>query len=623
MGTIEALETMIVKSFRNLGTYIGRKPTQVIIVMLMMSSLMSLGILRLGEVNNVRTEYSPNNAPSRIEHAVAMNFLGQNGTLDPVYILIKARDAGSLLRDEYRKALIQYITFLKLYDPNNQITYTYPSIDLFGSLIFIGNNAYGVVLEEGSNLIKSFSTAIINLFISAQEDEILSEWQLEIQRQCKGKNFELLDLGIASDCLVSLEVRRMGLETAPVLFGSVSAMIFFVVISSFSRNPVKSKPWESLIGSLIPILAILTSTGILSLCGLQYQSIVIVTFFLVLAVGVDDIFIILRAWDRTNTVVSVPERLMKTLENAGPSITISSLTNALSFGIGIFSSTPAVRTFSIYSSLAIIVCYFFQLILFTAVLALSGKREQSNYQALFCCFKADSSARNQFTEKMSHLQIWIIKSWSSVITAWYVRALLVLILVLYYYISYLGILKTEIKISVDKMVLPDSYLHDFQFLLDNVLRNMQPITVFVMNPGDLRDPDRLNGIKSLVLEYEHSLFSYGNESTVFWLQQYEKFSSFYSESEDFTYIDVPAFLKSTTYFSLNSFIHMNESACNDNQPECISSFFFITNFHGVCDLIKINDFVSDLSQTVVIVDEVVNKAFTKINITCTLERFGT
>ncbi|KAM3719611.1 Patched-related protein [Dirofilaria immitis] len=573
MGTIEALETMIVKSFRNLGTYIGRKPTQVIIVMLMMSSLMSLGILRLGEVNNVRTEYSPNNAPSRIEHAVAMNFLGQNGTLDPVYILIKARDAGSLLRDEYRKALIQYITFLKLYDPNNQITYTYPSIDLFGSLIFIGNNAYGVVLEEGSNLIKSFSTAIINLFISAQEDEILSEWQLEIQRQCKGKNFELLDLGIASDCLVSLEVRRMGLETAPVLFGSVSAMIFFVVISSFSRNPVKSKPWESLIGSLIPILAILTSTGILSLCGLQYQSIVIVTFFLVLAVGVDDIFIILRAWDRTNTVVSVPERLMKTLENAGPSITISSLTNALSFGIGIFSSTPA--------------------------------------------------ARNQFTEKMSHLQIWIIKSWSSVITAWYVRALLVLILVLYYYISYLGILKTEIKISVDKMVLPDSYLHDFQFLLDNVLRNMQPITVFVMNPGDLRDPDRLNGIKSLVLEYEHSLFSYGNESTVFWLQQYEKFSSFYSESEDFTYIDVPAFLKSTTYFSLNSFIHMNESACNDNQPECISSFFFITNFHGVCDLIKINDFVSDLSQTVVIVDEVVNKAFTKINITCTLERFGT
>ncbi|MCP9261526.1 Patched family protein [Dirofilaria immitis] len=605
MGTIEALETMIVKSFRNLGTYIGRKPTQVIIVMLMMSSLMSLGILRLGEVNNVRTEYSPNNAPSRIEHAVAMNFLGQNGTLDPVYILIKARDAGSLLRDEYRKALIQYISyiqsnitiqfsikelcepycelnsafiaFLKLYDPNNQITYTCPSIDLFGSLIFIGNNAYGVVLEEGSNLIKSFSTAIINLFISAQEDEILSEWQLEIQRQCKGKNFELLDLGIASDCLVSLEVRRMGLETAPVLFGSVSAMIFFVVISSF-RNTV------------------FVWTPISINCHRD--------IFLVLTVGVDDIFIILRAWDRTNTVVSVPERLMKTLENAGPSITISSLTNALSFGIGIFSSTPA-------------------LILFTAVLALSGKREQSNYQALFCCFKADSSARNQFTEKMSHLQIWIIKSWSSVITAWYVRALLVLILVLYYYISYLGILKTEIKISVDKMVLPDSYLHDFQFLLDNVLRNMQPITVFVMNPGDLRDPDRLNGIKSLVLEYEHSLFSYGNESTVFWLQQYEKFSSFYSESEDFTYIDVPAFLKSTTYFSLNSFIHMNESACNDNQPECISSFFFITNFHGVCDLIKINDFVSDLSQTVVIVDEVVNKAFTKINITCTLERFGT
>lgn len=51
----------------------------------------------------------------------------------------------------------------------------------------------------------------------------------------------------------------------------------------------------------------------------------------------------------------------------------------------------------------------------------------------------------------------------------------------------------EAKISVDKMALPDSYLHDFQFILENALRSMQPITIFVMNPGDLRDPDRLRG----------------------------------------------------------------------------------------------------------------------------------
>lgn len=95
----------------------------------------------------------------------------QNGTLDPVYILVRTRDNGSMLSDEHRNAVMQLITqiqsnitvqykgrqygfkelcepycelnsaflaFLRLYDPNNQVTYTYPNIDIFGSQIFIG-----------------------------------------------------------------------------------------------------------------------------------------------------------------------------------------------------------------------------------------------------------------------------------------------------------------------------------------------------------------------------------------------------------------------------------------------------------------------------------------------------
>lgn len=77
MGAIEELEHVIARNFCRLGAFIGRQPLRVIIVMLVLSCLMSVGILRFDEVNNVRTEYSPINAPSRIEYAVSKEFLGQ------------------------------------------------------------------------------------------------------------------------------------------------------------------------------------------------------------------------------------------------------------------------------------------------------------------------------------------------------------------------------------------------------------------------------------------------------------------------------------------------------------------------------------------------------------------
>ncbi|VDK85765.1 unnamed protein product [Cylicostephanus goldi] len=129
------------------------------------------------------------------------------------------------------------------------------------------------------------------------------------------------------------------------------------------------------------------------------------------------------------------------------------------------------------------------------------------------------------------------------------------------------------------MALPDSYLQTFQDHYETSLKNMQPLQVFILNPGDLRDPQRLETIKQIVKDYENATYSYGPESTFFWLQSYEDFLNFYGETEDFTYEEMPRFFKSTTYFYLSSFVKYNETACLENSPACITSFFFMTNFH--------------------------------------------
>ncbi|VDL83693.1 unnamed protein product [Nippostrongylus brasiliensis] len=71
------------------------------------------------------------------------------------------------------------------------------------------------------------------------------------------------------------------------------------------------------------------------------------------------------------------------------------------------------------------------------------------------------------------------------------RILLVVLLCAYYYACVVGIMKLRTVITIEKLSLPDSYLHSFQSQFEESLKNMQPISVFVLNPGDLRDPQRL------------------------------------------------------------------------------------------------------------------------------------
>lgn len=63
--------------FSGLGRVVGRTPYTVISLSLTLCLVMSIGFIRFEEVNNVRTEYSPANSPSRMEYAVAKSFLNQ------------------------------------------------------------------------------------------------------------------------------------------------------------------------------------------------------------------------------------------------------------------------------------------------------------------------------------------------------------------------------------------------------------------------------------------------------------------------------------------------------------------------------------------------------------------
>jgi predicted RND superfamily exporter protein len=64
--------------------------------------------------------------------------------------------------------------------------------------------------------------------------------------------------------------------------------------------------------------------------------------FLLLGIGVDDMFVVCNAVDQTDINDSAVKRMRVAMSHAGPSITITSFTNAVAFFFGSASSMIAL-----------------------------------------------------------------------------------------------------------------------------------------------------------------------------------------------------------------------------------------------------------------------------------------
>ncbi|KAI1717718.1 patched family domain-containing protein [Ditylenchus destructor] len=136
---------------------------------------------------------------------------------------------------------------------------------------------------------------------------------------------------------------------------------------------VRSKPILGLAALICPMMAVVSAFGLLLWLGVIYNEIVNVSPFIVLSVGLDDAFIMTASWHRTNPQLSVARRLAEALAEAAVSITITSVTDMLTFGIGCYTTLPGVRLFCMYTFWGITFTYLYQITYFAAVMAFAGK----------------------------------------------------------------------------------------------------------------------------------------------------------------------------------------------------------------------------------------------------------
>ncbi|KAL4791047.1 patched family-domain-containing protein [Aspergillus venezuelensis] len=350
-------------------------------------------------------------------------------------------------------------------------------------MILGGYESTGDVLDSQALIV----TWVVNNHAQGSDEEAKAiDWEDSFKRIFQVVQEEASQRGLrvsfSTEASIEQELNKSSNTDAKIVV--VSYIIMFIYASlalgsvtmtwtSLLRNPanalVQSKFTLGVVGIVIVLMSVSASVGLFSALGVKVTLIIAeVIPFLVLAVGVDNIFLIVHEFERLNVShpdEEIDERISRAIGRIGPSIFLSAITETVAFALGVFVGMPAVRNFAVYAAGAVFINAILQVTMFISVLALNQRRVESLRADCLPCLtvrKANSGMAEDrgFDDQdgESALQRFIRKVYAPLILNRRVKVLVVII--------FLGILTAglalipEVALGLDQRIaLPsDSYL---------------------------------------------------------------------------------------------------------------------------------------------------------------------
>ena len=112
-----------------------------------------------------------------------------------------------------------------------------------------------------------------------------------------------------------------------------------------------------------------------------------------------------------------------------------------------------VQTFSIYSSVAIIFCYFLQLFTFCSVLVISAERELSGVRK-FCCISLPENVKVKLVGKLGDLHSKAIDVYSKIAAKIWFKTMVFVILIAYWSMAANGYHRLDVEMELQDLALP-------------------------------------------------------------------------------------------------------------------------------------------------------------------------
>ncbi|OXB56393.1 hypothetical protein ASZ78_004926 [Callipepla squamata] len=314
-------------------------------------------------------------------------------------------------------------------------------------------------------------------------------WEKEFINFLKNYDNPNLTISFSSERSIEDEINRE--SNSDVSTVVISYVVMFVYISialghiqSWGRLLVDSKISLGIAGILIVLSSVACSIGIFSYFGVPVTLIVIeVIPFLVLAIGVDNIFIIVQTLQRDERLEgeTLDKQIGRVLGDVAPSMFLSSFSETVAFFLGTLSTMPAVRTFSLFAGMAVLIDFILQVTCFVSLLGLDIRRQERNRLDILCCIKGSEEMRG-VQRSESILFLFFKNLYSPYLLKDWMRPIVIALFVGVLSFSTAVIHNVEIGLDQSLSMPDDSYVMDYFKQLGEYMHAGPPV-YFVLEEG--------------------------------------------------------------------------------------------------------------------------------------------
>ncbi|XP_021045152.1 patched domain-containing protein 3 isoform X1 [Mus pahari] len=587
----DCLEAPLSRGFQRFGATVGANPWLFLLGPALLTASLGTGLIFLPkEKENLEEQYTPIGSPAKAERRFVQGHFSTNDTYrfsasrtssetNFASILVVSL-SNSLLEPEVFKEvskLDQAVQALKVVQENGtQILYqevcakyktlcvppnpllffwqqnsslnlsdlTFPIHNTPAQLIylagFFGGNVLGEMTGRNQRLMESRAMRLL-YYLKTEDPEDSERSQAWLTHFLDHFNdmkssltLEEIEVVYFTSLSRQLEFEATSKTVIPLFHLAYILIILFAVVSCSRLDCIRNKMCVAIFGVFSVAMSVVSGFGLMLHLGVPFVIIVANSPFLILGVGVDDMFIMISAWQKTSLSESIRERLSNSYSKVAVSITITTITNVLAFYTGITSSFRSVQYFCIYTGTTLLFCYFYSITCFGAVMALDGKREvawfrwlekpDQKYSSLkkSCCVPF-GSLLDEHGEDNHPMNLFFRDYFGPFLTTSKAKFIVVLIYIFYIISSIYGCFQVQEGLDLRNLASDDSYITPYFNVEEDYFSDYGPrVMVIVTESVNYWDKDVRQKLGNCMTQFEENEYVDKN-LTEFWLEAYMQY----------------------------------------------------------------------------------------------------